>query len=658
MSKRLFCLLMFGCFHIGNSQISDTLKAVSVFSTQDSLVKMSSPFATVPHYQLNDFLLQQMGVIDIGEALKFVPGANIKDYGGIGGLKTINYRSLGSAHTGLEIDGISESDKQSGTINLANQSIFGIESLEMSTGQVQHDNAFATAYLKANMISVSNVIASPLKHKTEVRTLTEFQSIHSVQNGILVKQKIGKRFAFGGQAMYRFGSGVYKYQVKNGQQVIDGMRSAADLSQLQLSAAGRYHYKKLSISILGGHSESGQNLPGAVVFYNPKNKETLHQINDKLALITTYKYKKQSISAQAFGSTASTIYFQDFVLNSQGFIEHTYQQNQIGTGLMYKYYLGADNQFIFFGSDIINSKLDGNQYESSPFRASMNSVLGITKWIGKVKLQGNISHQQVKDESIESKQNYSHFSPFASISFIPFKNRSFRIRSFYKNSFRMPSFNDLYYRSIGNINLSPETANLINIGLVYASEFKGVTFETTVDYYHNTVDNKIIAIPTKNLFNWSMQNIGKTQGRGIDLSLILTKNLAKSKLILSTNQSINKSTDITAVDGFTYGHQLPYTPIYYASYLFNFQHKYFTSALNVLHSGSRFVLTENIAHNYLSGFFDFGFNVAHTFKLKKGQSITCKTQVNNVLNKNYEVVRSFPMPGRYYILTLKYNLKQ
>lgn len=643
---------------MGRCQFGDTLEVVTVFSKNDSVIKMASLTASIPYYQLNQFVLQHMGVVDIGEALKHIPGANIKDYGGVGGLKTINYRSLGSAHTGIEQDGLTLTDQQTGTVNLGNNAIFGIESMDMSSGQVQHQNAFASAFLKANMISVFNTISEASDERTIIKTQSEFLTINALQNGLLVKQKIGKRITVGGQGSYRFGSGIYDYSVANGQSTVNGKRSAIDLDQKQLRAAIRYDHGQLSIVLLGNHQSSDQNLPGAVVFYNPNSKETLTTDNNEGVFKIKYQTQKQSFAGHGFIQNASTNYFQDFVLNSQGFIENNYQQFQKGGGVMYHYHLGSLGQSVFVGADFIQSELEGSQYSSTPVRQSINSVLGITKWLGKFKVQGNITHQQINDISIENTENFSHFSPFLSVGIAPFKTRDFRIRTFYKNAFRMPSFNDLYYRSIGNIDLLPENATLLNIGFTYKKEIKAINIESTIDFYQNRVDNKIIAIPTKNLFNWSMQNIGQTQGRGIDLSLLLTQSFLKSKLVLSTNQSINRSIDITSRDGFTYGHQLPYTPLYFASYHLNFQNKYFTSAVNLLHSGSRYVLTENIAHNYLEGFIDFGINISHQFKFKKGQSVIGKVQANNVLDRNYQVVRSFPMPGRHYVFTLQYQFQQ
>ena len=92
---------------------------------------------------INQNKLNELSVNDIGDALKYIPGTYIKDYGGIGGLKTVSYRSLGAANTGIEIDGVILPHTQTATVNLSDFDVFSINKLEMTSGQVQ--NFFSTA---------------------------------------------------------------------------------------------------------------------------------------------------------------------------------------------------------------------------------------------------------------------------------------------------------------------------------------------------------------------------------------------------------------------------------------------------------------------------------------------------------------------------------
>ena len=61
-------------------------------------------------------------------------------------------------------------------------------------------------------------------------------------------------------------------------------------------------------------------------------------------------------------------------------------------------------------------------------------------------------------------------SPAVSISWRIFSDQNVRIRASYKDIFRVPTFNDLYYLRIGNTNLKPERATQYNLGLTWSGE--------------------------------------------------------------------------------------------------------------------------------------------------------------------------------------------
>jgi len=114
-------LSLFSCLFLfyANSQNTDTLKVVEVLSKKDSILKITVLNSSVPHYILPKDKLNELSAKDIGDALKYIPGTYIKDYGGIGGIKTVSYRSLGAGHTNVEIDGVILPNTQTAAINLS-----------------------------------------------------------------------------------------------------------------------------------------------------------------------------------------------------------------------------------------------------------------------------------------------------------------------------------------------------------------------------------------------------------------------------------------------------------------------------------------------------------------------------------------------------------
>lgn len=70
--------------------------------------------STAPLFTMSEERMKVMGVTDISDALHRLPGVNIRDYGGAGGMKTVSVRGFGTTHTGVIYDGIVLSDCQSG----------------------------------------------------------------------------------------------------------------------------------------------------------------------------------------------------------------------------------------------------------------------------------------------------------------------------------------------------------------------------------------------------------------------------------------------------------------------------------------------------------------------------------------------------------------
>ncbi|MDE5554172.1 MAG: Plug domain-containing protein, partial [Muribaculaceae bacterium] len=89
----------------------------SIISLEEVSVTAVSPRKLVTVQELAGPELQALSTTSIADALKYFAGVQIKDYGGLGGLKTINVRSLGAQHVGVYIDGIRITNAQNGTVD-------------------------------------------------------------------------------------------------------------------------------------------------------------------------------------------------------------------------------------------------------------------------------------------------------------------------------------------------------------------------------------------------------------------------------------------------------------------------------------------------------------------------------------------------------------
>lgn len=213
----------------------------------------------------------------------------------------------------------------------------------------------------------------------------------------------------------------------------------------------------------------------------------------------------------------------------------------------------------------------------------------------------------------------------------------------------MPTFNDLYYTTVGSTALKPEYVDQYDVGLSYqyskpADIFNN--FAVQIDGYHNRVKDKIVAIPAANPFRWQMKNYGNVSVTGVDVSVDmglqwcrywnLGLRLAYSYQV-AADQSFDKSSPY-------YGGQLPYSPWHSGSAILNIAWKNLELTYSFIYTGERYTSSANIPVNYVEPWQtnDVAVSYTHPFKAWK---LRTSVQVNNICNQQYEVVRGYPMPG-------------
>jgi outer membrane cobalamin receptor len=218
----------------------------------------------------------------------------------------------------------------------------------------------------------------------------------------------------------------------------------------------------------------------------------------------------------------------------------------------------------------------------------------------------------------------------------------------------MPSFSELYYNSIGNKTLNPELTMQFNAGTSY--RFFKNSLHVSIDGYYNRIENKILAIPTKNLFVWSIQNIGKVAVYGVDVLLKkIWKLHTNLEVSASMNYSYQKIVDISDVKSSTYKNQLAYFPLHTVQseislWMFNKIGLYVSNS----NLTNRYVLNENIPTNALKGFSIYDAALSYRTNRETKNSVKFSFTIKNCFNTPYQYISYFVMPGRNYLITMSY----
>ena len=126
-----FVLLLLGC----TLPLLAQSETDSVRHLREVTVTAKTYKEVIPAQKLSGKELQSLNSFSVADAIRYFAGVQIKDYGGIGGLKTVNIRSMGTNHMGVFYDGIQLGNAQNGQIDLGKFSLDNIEEISLYNGQ-------------------------------------------------------------------------------------------------------------------------------------------------------------------------------------------------------------------------------------------------------------------------------------------------------------------------------------------------------------------------------------------------------------------------------------------------------------------------------------------------------------------------------------------
>ena len=107
----------------------DTLRMAVVAADSEALRNDPAPVRVLTAEGIG-----RSGATSLDEALRMFSGVSVKDYGGVGGLKTVSVRNLGSQHTVVIYDGTFISDAMNGSADIGRFNLDGVSSVRVSLG--------------------------------------------------------------------------------------------------------------------------------------------------------------------------------------------------------------------------------------------------------------------------------------------------------------------------------------------------------------------------------------------------------------------------------------------------------------------------------------------------------------------------------------------
>lgn len=642
-------------------------KLDSIQHIDEVIITAKSFKEVIPSQKLTGKELEILNSSSVADALRYFSGVQLKDYGGVGGLKTVNIRSMGTNHMGVFYDGIELSNAQNGQVDLGMYSLDNIEEISLYNGQkseifqsAKDFGSAGTLYLRSRRPKFKN------EKTTNLKATVKTGSFDLLNPSALFEYKISTTIAASFSAEWLNSSGKYKFRYQRinpaGEIAYDttATRQNGDINGTRLEAGlyGSTNSGLWNVKVYNYNSERG--IPGAIVNNVWRRGERVWDTNSFV---------------QGSWNTEVTKKFKTLINGKYAFYRTHYVNNDdklIKVDNLYKqkeFYLSSANMYSItswwdasLSYDFQWNKMDADIYDFVyPTRYTNLISMATAVQLWKFKIQGSLLCTFIKDNTKKklALKNQKKLTPALFFSYKPLEKHDFSIRAFYKKAFRMPTFNDLYYADMGNSKLNPEYVTQYDAGFMYYKQWKfGIVkeFKVQADGYYNKVKDKIIAYPKGQQFRWTMLNLGKVEIKGVDINTQATFNPLKDLYLTTKLQyTWQKAQDFTDPADNYYGDQIPYIPWNSGSAIIQLAYKSWNVNYSFIYVGERYNQQENIKYNYTQPWYTSDLTLSKNWKLNFG-TLRTAIEVNNLLSQDYDVILNYPMPKRNYRFTVSIEL--
>ena len=610
----------------------------------------------IPSQKLTGKELTSLNTLSVADALRYFSGVQIKDYGGVGGIKTVNIRSMGTNHVGVYFNGIELGNAQNGQVDLGKYSLENVEEISLYNGQ--RSDIFQTAREFGDAGSIYITTRKPKfegNKRTNIRAGVKAGSFDLFDASLNLEYKISDDVSANFSGEWTSSSGKYKFRYRrvtpSGEVAYDttATRANGDLDAVRVEGGVQGTSGPVRWRGYVYHYSSERGIPGAIVNNVWRRGERLWDRNSFVQGSAEWDATERwSLKFNAKYAMDYTRY----VNNDEKLIhvDNIYKQREV--------YLSWANKVNILRNWDFSAAYD-MQYNSL---REYTHVDRFTHWFSaatsynlanRLKLQASALATIVDEEERERTDapTKTKITPAVFASYKPLNNYDLIMRAFYKQSYRMPTLNDLYYTDMGNAYLRPEKARQYNVGFLWDFDWGNRTVSLLrfgCDAYYNDVTDKIIAYPKGQQFRWTMLNLGRVDIRGIDAQAMLLLRLPHDiKLTTKLQYTFQRAIDITSPSDTYYRHQIPYIPRHSGSVVLMAEWRGWNLNYSWIYVGERYNQQENILYNYTQPWYTSDLSLMKNFRIGK-VDMRATVEVNNLFSQDYDVILNYPMPKRNY----------
>ena len=614
--------------------------------------------------------LQRLAALSVADALRYFAGVQLKDYGGVGGIKTINVRSMGSQHTAVFYNGVQLGNAQNGQVDLGRFSLDNMEQIQLFHGQksdiFQSAREFGAA---GNIYLTTRRPYFKSGERTHVHAQMRFGSFGLANPNIGVDVKLSETLSFTFDAEYLYANGKYKFRYKrvlpDGETAYDttAVRHNGDVNAVRVEMGLHDYYSNTGFFRIHAYNYwSERGIPGAIVNNVWRNGERLWDRNTFVqAEWQDEWFNRWSTRLLAKWANDFTHYKNyDVKLlpsNNEYLQEEAYLSFANKIQVFNWWDLSVAYDFQYNVLDKQNLLLDESveHFDRYSHWLSAATAFNVQEYL---RLQASVLMTQITNH--QSPITKPKFTPGVFVSFRPYPKIDLSLNAFYKQSYRYPTFNDLYYTDLGNADLRPELARQHSVELAYRKTDKKYDLSFSASYYYNRVTDKIIAYPKGQQFRWTMLNLGTVKINGVDAKADMSFYLPL-RFVLRTrlNYTYQTAIDVTNPNDTYYKDQIPYIPRHSGSAVLGLEWTarrgdHYGFNYSFIYVGERYSQQQNTVYNYVQPWYTHDLSLYGEWGIARYR-LKADLEINNLLGQDYEVIQNYPMPKQNIRCTLAFK---
>ena len=614
--------------------------------------------------------LERLSALNVADALRYFSGVQLKDYGGVGGIKTINIRSMGSQHAAIYYNGVQLGNAQNGQIDLGKYSLDNMEQIDLYNGQksdiFQSAREFGAA---GNVYLTTRRPYFKQDERVHLRARMRCGSFALANPSIGMDIKLTDGLALTMDAEYVYSDGKYPFRYRrvlpDGQTAYDttAVRQNGDINAVRAELGLHHYYRNTGFWRIHGYNYySERGVPGAIVNNVWRNGERLWDRNS---------FVQAQWQDEWFGRWNTRLlakYANDYT-HYQNYDErllpanNEYLQQEVYVSLANKVQLlrwwdlsvAYDYQYnTLTKHELITSGAEEYHTRHSHW-LSAATAFNIKEYL---RLQASVLMTAISDQQSAGIQ--PKFTPGVFVSLRPYPAIDLSLNAFYKQSYRYPTFNDLYYTDMGNASLRPELARQHSIEIAYRHKSRIVDLSANASYYYNRVTDKIIAYPKGQQFRWTMLNLGEVKINGVDAKLDMSWFLPlQFTLRTRLNYTYQTAIDVTNPEESYYGHQIPYIPWHSGGAVVGLdwaskRGDHYGLNYSFIYVGERYSQQENTIYNYVQPWYTHDLSLYGEWNIQR-YGLKANIEINNLLGQDYEVIQNYPMPKQNVRCTVAFT---